>query len=61
MIINKERIKDDNWPLLFPFENDMIRTYQVLKIIIIQTVVCQMTDRYILGLNKTSMLTMILI
>ena len=41
MIINKERIKDDNWPLLFPFENDMIHTYRVLKIIIIQTVTQQ--------------------
>ena len=29
--INKERIKDDNWPLLLPFENDMIHTYRVLK------------------------------
>ena len=41
MIINKERIKDDNWPPLCPFENDMIHSYQVLKIIIIQTVAQQ--------------------
>ena len=40
-MINKERIKDDNWPLLFSFESDMIHIYQVLKIIIIQTVAQQ--------------------
>ena len=34
--INKERFKSDNLPLLFSFENDVIDTSQVLKIIIIQ-------------------------
>ena len=29
--INKERIKSDNLPLLFSFENDVIDTSQVLK------------------------------
>ena len=40
-MINKEGIKYDNWPLLSPFENDLVRTYKVLKIIIIQTVAQQ--------------------
>ena len=51
MIINKERIKDDNWPLLFSFENGMIHTFQVLKIITIQTsqTTCQMIDENQIG------------
>ena len=35
--MNKERIKSDNLPLFFSFENDVIDTSQALKIIIIQT------------------------
>ena len=35
--INKERIKSDNWPLMFSFGNNFIYTSPILKIIIIQT------------------------
>ena len=51
--INKARIKDDNLPLLFPFENDYDSHLSSLKnkVIIIQTVAQQNIDRCILGLT----------
>ena len=60
-VTRKERIKSDNLPVLFSFENDVIDTSQVLKIIIIQTAARQNYNRYVLGLKKTSTCTMILI